>query len=280
MYAMETAASDRPGDEGGPAPGEFLHRHLPGIGKRVHRLGLALNLGLDGEGVRAALDRGVNYLFWTRFRTGRSLEAVRAALRRDRERLVLAGGGTLGLTRGGIRRGVERILRSLDAGYLDVYMLFWLGRTSVLGRGVVEELARLKEEGLVRAVGASTHDRPRAGRLAADSPLDLLMIRYNAAHPGAETDIFPHLARRHPAVVAYTATAWRRLLARPKGWDGPVMTAGDCYRFCLTSPHVDVVLSGPRNRRQLEENLAELDKGPLAPDEEDRMRRFGRVVHG
>ena len=35
------------------------------------------------------------------------------------------------------------------------------------------------------------------------------MIRYNAAHPGAERDIFPHLEARRPAVVAYTATSWR-----------------------------------------------------------------------
>ncbi len=60
----------------------------------------------------------------------------------------------------------------------------------------------------------------RAGQLAEESPLDLFMIRYNAAHPGAERDIFPHLARRQPAVVAYTATSWRKLLKAPSKWDG------------------------------------------------------------
>jgi len=39
-------------------------------------------------------------------------------------------------------------------------------------------------EGKVRALGVSIHDRPRAGALAEESILDLLMIRYNAAHPG------------------------------------------------------------------------------------------------
>ena len=74
----------------------------------------------------------------------------------------------------------------------------------------------------------SIHDRKRAGKLAEDSPLDMLMIRYNAAHPGAEVDIFPNLAKRKPAIVAYTATRWRGLLKRPKGWNGPVMTASAC----------------------------------------------------
>lgn len=144
----------------------------------------------------------------------------------------------------------------------------------------VEELVRLRAEGKVRAIGVSIHDRERAGRLAADSPLDLLMIRYNAAHPGAERDIFPHLERRRPAVVAYTATSWRKLLRPPRGWKGRVASAGDCYRFCLTSPHVDVTLCSPANAEQLREDLRALERGPLADEEMAFMRELGRAVHG
>jgi predicted aldo/keto reductase-like oxidoreductase len=35
------------------------------------------------------------------------------------------------------------------------------------------------------------------------------------------------------------------------------MTASDYYRFCLSNSHVDLVLTGPKNRRQLKENLSE-----------------------
>ena len=58
------------------------------------------------------------------------------------------------------------------------------------------------------------------------------------------------------------------------------MTAGDCYRFCLSSPHVDVALTGPATTAELEENLAALAKGPLDADEAAWMRRFGHVVDG
>ena len=57
-------------------------------------------------------------------------------------------------------------------------------------------------------------------------------------------------------------------------------TAGDCYRFCLTSPHVDVVLSAPKTVEQVRENLAALEKGPLSEDEMTWMRDLGRAVHG
>jgi len=255
----------------------FLHREIPALRKRVHRLGLAASFGIDEAGIREALDAGLNYVFYTR---GVLERPVREALRRDRERLVIATGPVLGWFRGSIRRAAEKRLRALGTDYLDVFQLYWLSRMSAWTPGNVEELLRLREEGKVRALGVSIHDRPRAGRLAEDSPLDLLMLRYNAAHPGAEVDVFPHLARRRPAVVAYTATSWRKLLRPPRGWDGPAATAGDCYRFCLTSPHVDVVLSGPASSAQLRENLRALERGPLSPDEMDRMRRLGRAVHG
>ncbi|MET0411157.1 MAG: aldo/keto reductase, partial [Polyangiaceae bacterium] len=135
-------------------------------------------------------------------------------------------------------------------------------------------------EGKVRVLGASIHDRPRAGELVESGPLELLMIRYNAAHPGAETDIFPHLAKRRPAVIAYTATAWRQLLSKPPGWSGHVATPGDCYRFCLSNPHVDIVLMGVRTLDELDENLRALERGPLGDAEMQRIRAFGRAVHG
>ena len=106
------------------------------------------------------------------------------------------------------------------------------------------------------------------------------MIRYNAAHPGAEQDIFPHLAARRPAVIAYTATAWRKLLRAPRGWTGRFPTAGDCYRFCLTSPSRRRGAHRARTVAELRENLAAVEKGPLSPDEDAWMRTFGRVVHG
>lgn len=259
---------------------EFENTRLRIVDKPVHRLGLSFNFGIGAPEVEEAFERGVNYLFWTSMRTGKALPAVKAALQRDRERYVLAAGPSLGFFRGNIRRGTEKLLRKLGVDYIDVLHMFWLGRMSAWTDGNIEELLALRDEGKVRALGASIHDRERAGRLAADSVLDLFMIRYNAAHPGAERDIFPHLQQRKPNVVAYTATRWRKLLSAPRGWTGPVMTAGDCYRFCLSSPHIDVVLSGPKSAAELRENLDALAKGPLDAEEMEWMRRFGKAVHG
>ena len=58
------------------------------------------------------------------------------------------------------------------------------------------------------------------------------------------------------------------------------MTAGECYRFCLTDPRVDVVLTAPASRAELEANLREVARGPLEVDRLAQVREFGRAVHG
>ena len=257
---------------------DFTHREVPQFGRRIFRLGLSGSFGLDEAGCREALER-VQYVFWSpRMKT--LTPALRDALARDRDRYVVSAGPRLGYVPGAVRRAAEGALRVLGVDHLDVFQLYWLGKMSAFTGAVREEMVRLREEGKVRTLGVSIHDRPRAGSLAEDSILDVLMIRYNAAHPGAEQDIFPRLARRRPAVVAYTATAWRKLLRPPRGWAGKVPTAGDCYRFCLSSPQVDVVLTGPRTVAELRENLAAMEKGPLFPQEMEEIRAFGRAVHG
>jgi aryl-alcohol dehydrogenase-like predicted oxidoreductase len=256
----------------------FTHRSVRALGgKTIHRLGLSPSFGLDEAGCAEALEQ-VQYVFWNPM-ARKFTRPLREACRRDRERYVIAGGPTLAYFPGQLQRYVDRARKLLGTDFLDVLQLYWLGKMSRFSPAMLEEMVRIRETGAVRALAVSIHDRPRAGKLAEDSPLDLLMIRYNAAHPGAETDIFPHLAKRQPAVVAYTATCWRKLLKAPSGWAGPVMAAGDCYRFCLTSPHVDVVLTGPKDVRELRENLAALEKGPLGEEEQRWMRELGRKVH-
>ena len=258
----------------------FTHKFIPAFGKRVHRLGLATNYGIDESGVRVAFERGLNYVFATPMAKDLLITPLLQEIKRNRDGLVLASGPTLGYFGGSVRRGAERALRRLQTDYLDVYQLFWLGTTSAWTESTIAELVKLRESGKARAIAVSIHDRVRAGKLAADSPLDALMIRYNAAHPGAERDIFPHCDKRDPVIIAYTATDWRKLLSRPAGWTGPVPTAGDCYRFCLSNPYVDVVLCGPGNQQQLEENLKALEKGPLSDEEMKWMRDFGKIIYG
>jgi predicted aldo/keto reductase-like oxidoreductase len=146
---------------------------------------------------------------------------------------------------------------------------------------VREELQAVRESGLVRAVGISTHDREFAAELLREGTLDAVMVHYNAAQRGAEEEVFPRLPESNPVVVAFTATRWGSLLRRPRGYprDGRVPTAGMCYRFVLGNPVVHVCMMAPSNLGQFESNLAEIRSGPLAEADMQFMREFGDAVY-
>jgi aryl-alcohol dehydrogenase-like predicted oxidoreductase len=267
---------------------DFSFRVLPVIEKRVFRMGIAGNYGIDSSDVEWAAEQGANYWVWgASFK--KVTEGIKGVIRKDREKNVVAllGWGFFGWQ---VRRSIEKALHKLNTDYLDVFKLGWLGRTSAYSRDVVDSLLKLKQEGKIKAIGTSIHDRKRAGQLALDSELDLLMIRYNAKHTGAEEDIFPHLKKRNPSVVSYTALAWQQLIRPMKGiemapWPSskeeaniPPLTPELCFRFVLSNPHVHLVLTGPKNREQLMMNFRAMQQGALTPEELDWIRQYGKLI--
>ena len=256
--------------------GDFSYQVLPVIEKRVFRMGIAGNYGIGSSDIEWAADQGANYWVW-----GASFKKVttgiKEVIRKDREKNVVAflGWGFFGWQ---VRQSIEKALRKLHTDYLDVFKLGWLGRTSFYSRSVVDSLLELKQEGKIKAIGTSIHNRKRAGQLALDSELDLLMIRYNAKHTGAEEDIFPHLKTRNPCVVSYTALAWQQLITPVKGIEMDPLTPELCYRFVLSKPHIHLVLTGPKNREQLTMNFQAMQQGPLTPEELDRVRHYGKLI--
>lgn len=261
---------------------DFLRTTLGNTGIAVHRLGLSATYRPGKPVIHKAIDHGLNYFFF--FGIDTQMTAVLAdVLPGRRDAFVLATGAYNYIwARQNLRRTLEKRLRRLRTDYIDVFHFLGVMRPKELPEQVLDELRELREAGLVRAISISTHDRRLAGQLAAAGALDALMIRYNAAHRGAEQEIFPHLAAHNPGLVSYTATRWRDLLRRPRGYprDARIPTAGMCYRFVLSNPHVHVCLTAPSNARQLEENLAAAGQGPLAEDEIEFMRSFGDAVHG
>lgn len=257
---------------------DFKTVHLPKINKTVCRLGIAGNYGLQASDIEYAAELGANYWVW-----GAGFNKVAAGIRevirqdRDKHVVTMLGWGLFGWQ---LRASVESTLRKLDTDYLDVFKLSWLGKMSAYRPGLLKTLHELKREGKIRVIGTSIHDRQRAGRLAVDSEIDLFMIRYNAKHPGAEQDIFPHLDHRNPVVVAYTALAWQQLTRPVKGLPQAPLTPEQCYRFVLSNPHVHLALTGPANREQLEQNFKALEHGALTASEMEQVREYGRLVRG
>ncbi len=246
-------------------------------GLRVGRMGIAASYGVPAAAVERAFEHGVNYLYWGSIRRKAFAEAIRH-LKPHRERMVIVV-QSYSRVSGLLRWSVERALRALTIDYADVLLLgMWNKRVP---SAILDAARSARERGLVRHLAVSSHHRPLIPELAAGSDFGVLHFRYNAAHPGAEWDIFPRLAAGRPGMVAYTATSWGQLMSGkklPPGEAAP--TAADCYRFVLTRPEVDVCMSGPANAEQVNAAIEALRRGPMAEDELAWMRRVGGAIAG
>lgn len=255
---------------------EFEPRTLGRTGLIVGRLGVAASYGVPAAAVERAVEQGVNYLYWGSIRRPGFGQAIRnLAASRDRLVLVVQSYSRIGAL---IGWSVERGLRALRLEFADILLLgMW---NSPLPERILDAARALRQRGLVRFLAVSSHNRRFVPELAKSPDVDVVHFRYNAAHPGAEADIFPRLAAvNRTGMVAYTATSWGQLLKESKALHGErVPTAADCYRFVLTRPEIDVCLSGPANAAHMDEALKALRLGPMDEDEVAWMRRVGSAV--
>lgn len=260
---------------------DFTHTTLGNTGLKVHRLGLSASYYPGKKAIYRSMDAGINLFFG--FGLDLQMTSVmRDVLRNDRGRFVIAT-GVYNLVWGypNLRKSLEKRLRQFGTDYIDIFMFLGVMKGREFPDRAREELYKFREEGKIGFVGMSCHDREFAGKLASEGALDVFMIRYNAAHRGAEQDIFPYVHAHNSGIISYTATRWTYLLRRPSSWPKGrrVPTAGDCYRFALSHPNVHVCLTAPRNTRQLEENINALNAGPLVQEEMEFMHSFGDAVY-
>jgi aryl-alcohol dehydrogenase-like predicted oxidoreductase len=249
-------------------------------GLQASRLGIGSAYGVSEKACRVAFDKGVNYFFWGSVRTAGMGLAIREIARSHRDDLIVVLQCYVRQA-AWIHRSVETGLRNLRIDRADILLLGWYDRPP--GRRILDAVDRLKEKGRFRFLGISSHQRLLFRQYLCDGRYDVFHIRYNAAHRGAEQEIFPHLPQAQaPGIASFTNTRWGDLLdpkKMPPGISSPP-TAADCYRFALSHPAVHVAICGPKNDEEMSAGLLALKAPPMSEEELDRMRRIGDHVHG
>jgi len=254
---------------------------LPHTSLEVGRIGLGSSFGVDASDLEYAYDHGINYFYWGSVRRPGFAEGIRRLARRDRDGIAVVLQSYARWPALLLRQAVLGGLWRLGLDHADVLLLGWYNQRPP--QAILDEALALREQGRVRHLMMSGHRRAFFAEMAREEIFDLFMVRYNAAHRGAESDVFPLLPQgdARPAVCAYTATRWGSLIDRRKVPAGEnVPRAGDCYRFNLSHPAVDMTLCGPANREHVREACEALAKGPMDEGELAWMRRVGDHVYG
>lgn len=243
----------------------------------VSRLGIGSSYGVSRKACLEAFDAGVNYFFWGSTRTPGMALAIRDLTAGHREKLcvvlqVYARHPAL------LARSVRKGLGALRLDSVDVLLLGWHEKAP--SPKILEAAEKERRKGTFRHLAISSHQRPLFRDFLAKNHYDIFHLRYNAAHRGAEQDIFPHLPEGGPGIVAFTCLRWGDLLNPKRMPPGePPLTAPDCYRFALSDPHVHVAITGPKRDEEVRQALGALRAGALDEEEMARVRAIGDYVH-
>ena len=134
------------------------------------RLGLATrgNTHLQPADVHYAVERGVNYLNWCGRPDG--LSRAVAGMGAEREKIVLAW-QLKSRAASGAERELEDALCELNTDYIDVVTFYYVEsegewRDIASNGGAYEATFRAREQGKVRFLGLTSHQRNMAARIA------------------------------------------------------------------------------------------------------------------
>lgn len=243
------------------------------------RLGFGASYGAPAAAWELGFEAGCNYFYWGALRNKKMTLAMRNIIAQGKRDAMIIVVQDFRRSGKGLEKSLMRGLKPLGTDYADVLLLGWYNKHPK--PQVLEAAEKLRAQGAFRYLAISGHNRSIFPEWAQDPNYGVLQLRYNAANRGAEDDVFPLLPEKRPGMVVFNANRHMSLVNSkkiPQQEKRP--TSGDCYRYVLSHPAVDVAISAPSKLAQMEENLREVAKGPMSAEEMDWMRRIGDYVYG
>lgn len=211
--------------------------------------------------LRYAYDRGIT--FWDSADQYGSHRHVREALRQvGRERVVVTT-KTTSRTPKDVATDVQRFLHEQGADYLDVVLLHCLMEPDwpQRYRGAMDALSRLKEEGVIRALGVSCHNFGAFQSAAREPWVDVVLARINYAGvsmDAAPEEVIPVLDQMHAGgkgIYGMKVVGNGKLTADVRR----------AVRFVIDLPSVDALVIGMQSEAEIDQNVDLVEALSLVP---------------
>ena len=289
-----------------PAPARSTVQRYATLGRTGMRIsdisfgGSRLGAG-EGDTVRHALDRGINYFDSADSYTGGSSEeTIGEALKGKRDRVYLTSKTYTNPTdrRDAMMRSLEASLRRLRTDYVDVYFNHAVNDVARMKNPEWHEFtARAKQQGKIRAVGMSGH----AGRLiecldyALDTDsVDVILVAYNFGQDPAFYQPFtrsldfiarqPQLPRvlqkakrNNVGVVAMKTLMGARLNDMRPFEKGGATFAQAAFRWTLSNKNVDALIVSMTGPADIDEYVGASGSQSAAGEDRSLLQRYVKL---
>lgn len=200
------------------------------------------------------------------------------------------------------KRYVDKLLTCLNTDYIDFGMLFFVDThadvDALFDNGIVAYAQDLKRQGVIRAIGAGSHNPATAARLVESGEIELLMFSINpafdlmagttdieaimtgdfagmmTAHDSDRARLYRLCESRGIAITVMKSLAAGKLLSAEQTPFSKPMTPAQCIHYALTRPAVVSALVGCQSRQHVLEAVRYFD---LSDAEKDYASIIGSV---
>ena len=234
--------------------------------------------------IRRAYEGGVNY-FDLATAEGRTFSYFGTALSDVRDNVMYQihfgadySAGTYGWNTDTevVKRSVSWQLERLKTDYIDYGFIHCIDELSdwedYQKNGAFEYLMRLKEQGVVRHIGLSSHTPATIQRVLDEAPVDMLMFSVNPGYDYQKGEYAKGSVEERGAVLRRCETAGigisvmkpfsgGQLLDASISPFGKVLTKYQCMQYALDRPGVLTVLPGVSSVQQVEDLLGFFEAG-------------------
>lgn len=276
------------------------YRQIGRIGLQAGVVGLGCE-HLDGkpyavveETIHAALDNGINLM--DLFMPGEEVRSnIGRALAGRRDRMMIQGhicsvdlNQQYDISRDPVvcRRYFETLLRCLRTDYIDFGMLFFVDSaadySAAFESDILEYAQDLKRRGVIRAIGASSHNPVTARRIVESGVVDLLMFSINPAFdmmppdselekmigaPGelmtgmnpVRAELYRLCEQRGVGITVMKSLGAGKLISPEHTPFCKPLTVAQCIHYALTRPAVVSALVGCCSAAQVREAVGYLE---------------------
>lgn len=180
-----------------------------------------------------------------------------------------------------VKRSVDWQLRQLKTDYIDYGFIHCQDEDgdweTYLRNGVYDYLLKLKDEGVVRHIGLSSHTPAVIQRILDEAPVDMLMFSINAAYDYGQGEfanggveeraaVYRRCERDGIGISVMKPFSGGQLLDAAQSPFKRALTPYQCLRYALDKPGVLVALCGARNATDVARLLAYCDQPEAALD--------------
>ncbi|MDO4198852.1 MAG: aldo/keto reductase [Erysipelotrichaceae bacterium] len=264
------------------------YRKLPHGDEMISVIGMGTSVvaedGVDNavETFKYAIDHGINYFD---FAGGHAaiFEAMGKAMKGQRDKVMLqvhfgadytSGEYGWNMNLDAVKKSVEWQLKNLDTDYIDFGFMHCLDEDkdmdTYINNGVLDYLMELKNKGVVRHLGMSTHSPHTANRVLDMGIVDMIMFSINPMYDYEQGDysigktseryeLYQRCEKEGVGISVMKPFNAGQLLDEKKSPFHQALTPVQCIAYVLDRPGVLTVMQGAKDIDELKENLKYLE---------------------